>query len=555
MPTVSVYEDLATDFLAAFNTRDPAALQRLNHHYRREYTFEDLAADIWRRVYAYRQRSSRSEPPAILVNEARTMVAQDAGYPSWTALLEGAASGVPGVPPLEIDTVERRVSPRRQLLDHEWDALIAALVEHEATALDAGGLMSDAVLARLPKLPHLTSLSLEGSRQVTDAGLHYLTRMPQLEFLQLNGTRITDHGLQTLQALPRLKRLGLPWQRGISDAGIAHLQSCVTLEAIDLMGTSTGDGAIAALQHKPHLRTFSSGRLVTDAGLALLQNFPAYHSTSPADGPARLLIDGPFTDAGLASLVRLQGLNELDLFWHSTGVTAEGFAHLAKLPRLFSLGADGALTTDRAMQYMAEMPALRKLRAQEAVATDTGFEALARSHTLESFWGRECEHFGDRGFVALSKMPTLQELGIGCGKVSDAALAVLPEFPALRSLTPIGVTDPGFGHIGRCKSIERLTCMYCRDTTDAATEQITRLPLRYYYAGLTQITDRSLALLGQIETLDQVEFYETTKVTDTGLPFLAQLPKLREVAFDHLPGVTLQGTRVFPASVRVRYTT
>jgi hypothetical protein len=33
------------------------------------------------------------------------------------------------------------------------------------------------------------------------------------------------------------------------------------------------------------------------------------------------------------------------------------------------------------------------------------------------------------------------------------------------------------------------------------------------------------------------------------------MPRLREVHLDSLPGVTLAGTRVFPAGVRVRYTT
>jgi hypothetical protein len=35
----------------------------------------------------------------------------------------------------------------------------------------------------------------------------------------------------------------------------------------------------------------------------------------------------------------------------------------------------------------------------------------------------------------------------------------------------------------------------------------------------------------------------------------ANLADLREVAVDSAPGVTLQGTRVFPAGVRVRYST
>jgi hypothetical protein len=268
-----------------------------------------------------------------------------------------------------------------------------------------------------------------------------------------------------------------------------------------------------------------------------------------------LLIDGPFTNKGLAGLAGLEGVFDLDLFWHVTGITSDGFAHLVDLPNLLSLGADGKLSDNVAMQYIAAMPRLRKLRAQETVATDEGFEALSQSRTLEFIWGRNCRNLGGRGFVALSKMPALRGLGVSCENVDDNALATLPEFPALRELTPIDMKDAGFCHIGRCERLERLTCMYCRATTDVATEHIAALQLRYYYAGLTQITDRSLEILGRMSSLEQVEFYECNGVTDAGLVFLAGLPRLREVALDSLPGVTLDGTRVFPATVRVRYST
>ncbi len=56
-------------------------------------------------------------------------------------------------------------------------------------------------------------------------------------------------------------------------------------------------------------------------------------------------------------------------------------------------------------------------------------------------------------------------------------------------------------------------------------------------------------------SLEQVDFYECNGVTDAGLPFLAGLPRLREVHLDGLPGVTLEGTRVFPPGVRVYYST
>jgi hypothetical protein len=95
--------------------------------------------------------------------------------------------------------------------------------------------------------------------------------------------------------------------------------------------------------------------------------------------------------------------------------------------------------------------------------------------------------------------------------------------------------------------------MYCRETTDIATGHIADLRIKYYYAGLTRITDRSLEILGTIDSLEQVEFYECQGVTDAGLPFLARLPNLKEVHLDGLPNVTLAGTRIFDARVRVRH--
>src|SRR5204863_6919540 len=88
---------------------------------------------------------------------------------------------------------------------------------------------------------------------------------------------------------------------------------------------------------------------------------------------AHLLIDGPFTNQGLASLAGLEGVFDLDLFWHVTGITPDGFAHLVKLPNLGSLGADGELSNDASMRHIASMPRLRRLRVQETAATDEGF--------------------------------------------------------------------------------------------------------------------------------------------------------------------------------------
>ena len=564
---MEAYDALAQDYVLAFG-RDESALARLNRHYERDFTFDDLWGEIWRRDYAFRQRSSRVPANYLPLEEARLILAQDTGFGSWDALGDALRTGARPLPPFSIDTKENRINPQRTLTDGEWDRLIATMKERGITALDAGGLMTDDVLARVAALDHVTSLSLGGSGQLTDEGLHHLAGMPQLERLDLSaypGGRLTDRGLEVLRHLPNLRHFEMTWQSGITDKGAENLRFCDRLEVVNLMGSPTGDGAIRALTGKPHLRRFSTGRLVTDEGLPLLHQFPrlnVWNGPPPSalvkgddDKVGHLLIDGPFTNRGLASLAGLDGVAELDLFWHVTGITSDGLASLPGMSNLVMLGADGRLSDDEAMRHIAAIPRLRRLRAQESAATEAGFEALSRSRTLEAFWGRVCPNFGNRSFRAFSSMPSLTTMGVGLENVDDAVLALFPEFPALRELTPIGVRDPGFRHVGRCSRLERLTCMYCRESGDEATAHIANLQIRYYYAGLTQITDRSLELLGRMTSLEQVEFYECKGVTDAGLPFLAALPRLREVALDSLPGVSFAGTKVFLPGVRVRYST
>ena len=558
------FEQLAGDLLLAFNAQDPDALRRLNDHYRRAFTFEDLRSEIWRRLYSFRQRASSNPQEPLHAEEAQIVIAQNAGFSSWATLTEAPDTRRPPVPAYAIDTTDDTITPRRHLDDADWDRLIAAMREHRITRFEAGN-VTDAVLARIAALDHVVGLSVSGSRSLTDEGVRLLARMPQLRHLNLSDTNTTDRGLEVLRHLPNLETFELTWHRGVTDAGAAQLKWCDRLERVDLMGTFTGDGVIAALEGKTSLRSFSSGRLVTDAGVRLLRNIPRFaiwrgerprNASQPDADSTRLVVDGPFTDEGMSTLATLEGVFALDLFWHVTGVTPDGFARLVQMPNLGSIGADGALTNDQVFGHLARMPRLRRLRAQDTHATDAGFVALSRSPSLEGLWcGRDEVALGNRGFVALSTLPTLRDLGVNCQKVDDAALSALPRFTALITLTPIGFTDAGFRHVGKCEQLEDLSCMYCRETTDAATEHVAALRLRKYYAGLTRITDRSLEILGGMPSLEDVEFYECNAITDAGLTFLAGLPYLRRLGLSGMPHVTFEGTRVFPPRVRVQYST
>ena len=415
----------------------------------------------------------------------------------------------------------------------DWDAAIELLKDERLAGLDANGQMTDAVLARIAGLEHVTSLQLGGSKALTDDGVRHLARMPQLRHLDLSGTQLTDRALEVLRALPALESLSLSWTR-VTDAGCAHLSGCQRLQRVDLSGTSTGDGAIQALAGKPALRHFRSGGEVTDAGLPLLHQFPIFKTwhggevvialLSPMHEPNSLALRGTFTDRGLANLAGLDGLFGLDVGDSDLAITAAGLAPLASLPHLGFLSFNA---TDEAMPTIAAMPHLRFLICQDTPATDDGFVALSRSQSIEYLWGRRCHNLRSRGFAALARMPRLRALSVSCRNVDDAGLSVLPSFPALKELMPIDVPDDGYRHIGRCAQLESLILMYCRDTTDVATEHIVGLrELRKYFASYTRITDRTPELLSGMSSLEEVEFSGCAGLTNAGIATLARLPAL-----------------------------
>ncbi len=223
-------------------------------------------------------------------------------------------------------------------------------------------------------------------KRLTDKGLRHLARMPQLRELILGG-QITDRGLEALDHLRELRVFKMYWQGNITDKGIANLRFCDQLEEVDLLGCNVGDGAIAALAGKPNLRRFKTGRNVSDDGLELLHQFPAFKTwqgEEPKFGlmsfsaePTNLLIDGPFTRKGLNNLRGLDGLVGLSFFWHTSRLRGDDLQCLDGLSNLAYLGCQDALCDDDAMRHIAALPKLRMLMGQGAVATDEGFNSLS----------------------------------------------------------------------------------------------------------------------------------------------------------------------------------
>lgn len=562
------YELRAEALLDAYTLGTPDALER---HY--AFTWHRRA---WKTMREYVQLDLGKRPQfpgddvPLTIDDARQHVAMEHGFRDWTELratidawpADATMSDAPiGV---RADRTRRggannsandASSDKPLLITRNWNEALQLLADHPGAVLEANGQMTDELLARLVEIPHLEVVRLDGSKAVTDAGVRHLARLPQLRHLDLSSTGVTDAGLAVLRDLPRLTHLNLVMTR-VTDAGMAHLAHARALERLELMWTNTGDGAIRALAGLPVFRQLISGNHVTDAGLAALQGIPRY-VRAPDDAPSEpidggdhseVALRGPFTDRGMAQMRGLSGLESLSL--NDCGVTARGMAPLDTLARLWSLSCD---PDDAWMPHIAALPALRMLGAQDTVAGDDGFVALSASRTLARIWGRRCHNLRTRGFVALSRMPALHTLSVSCLNVEDAGIAALPDFPALRDLMPMDVPDAGYRHIGKCRALEVLTLMYCRDTTDAATEHITGLHnLRKYFNSYTTITDRTPSLLSTMDALEEVTLSACNNITDDGVARLARLPRLRKVDVSGAALTPAVASR-FPAHVVVRY--
>jgi ankyrin repeat protein len=537
--TVEQYDHMAANLLEAYRTGTHEAMQRhWNDTWHRR---------SWEGMKRYVQLDLGRRPEVedgdveISIDDARWLVAREHGFEQWQALVDDIVNRpIDALPatakPVRISSTQGSAARHDGHRTLDWDAALEAVRAPGTWSVDAAGQMTDDLLARVSRLEHVTSLRIGRSPALTNDGLRHLANMPQLRELDLSGCAINDKALDVLRELPALERVDLAW-------------------------TATGDGAIAALVDKPKLRHFRSGQLVTAKGLPNLHRFPLFKEwhggdvaldlLSPDAEPNSLMLRGTFGDKGLVQLAGLDGLFGLNVDDTELGLTAAALAPLVTLANLGFLAFDA---TDEAMPYIASMPKLRFLLCQDTTAGDDGFAALSRSQSIEYIWGRRCHNLGNRGFASLADMPALRGLSVSCKNVGDAGLSALPRFAALRELMPMDVPDDGYRYVGQCRDLESLILMYCRDTTDVATEHIAGLTkITRYLASYTRITNRTPEILGAMPSLEGIQLSACPGVTNAGVVALAGLPHLRELRLSGMQNVTRESVAHFPTRVHVDF--
>ena len=553
-PGLLRFDTLARDVADAYTSADVEKLREINWTYGTSFRWERQPELMHAHLPTWFAASARTADQAIA--DARQLVAAMSGFQDWNALVDnlsaalkarptGGSAGMEASPArlpeahfYSIDLDRRTIGVRGPLSERHWDTVVSVMREHGLTGVWAPG-APDAALQRLSHVEGITRLHVGGG-QLSDEGLRHVARLGTLEELSLGGPRsaITDRGLDVLRHLPCLTRAWMPWTPRITDAGVANLAQCERLEIVDLMGTPTGDAAIAALAGHSSLRRFASGTRVTDAGTARLAGFPQFRTWHNGEiacdlgrfdsDPTHLLIDGPFTGAGLACFPDLDGLFGLNLFWHATHLTSASFEAIAALPRL------GFLRIDR-----------------DGATTDDNLAALSRSRTLQQLSCGDHSSVTGRGFAALATMPLLQGLSIDCGSIEDQSLVLLAQFPSLRTFWPRNLSDERFQYVGACSDLASLA--FPQGATDAATRHIATLPhLRTLSAANSAITDRSLEILAHIPSLQALDLHDCPGITDAGIASLSALPQLTTLVVYGCPHVTPMGTATLPSTVQVK---
>ena len=489
---------------------------------------------------AWRSGSS-ADGPALhtpRLRDAQRAIAQQYGFDSWDTLRTHveAISGPstrPRPTPKQVLEYDDAVPGVIELNDPLTADVVQRLIEQGVGALKIGPRVTADSLSRLAEIPSLRGIDFAWRGDLLDGDVKCLEAMPWLTALSLSRCgQITDRTVERLRTHQHLERINLQW-------------------------TDTGDAAIAALAGKPLLSRILVGANLTDVGAARLRDFPAFVQRGARDAYLSVSSARALTDEALAAIGSLTGVIALDLHMSAFGsphYTARGVAHLRRMSSLEELNLHGALATDAVLVEIAAIPRLRWLHCQDPVSGDEGFIALGTCTTLESLASRVCRQMTDRGFAAIARLPRLHRLGLGGPRLSDAAMAHLADAPALVDLGPIMFGDAAFEHIAKIPRLERLTNMYNRSTTDAATRHLRSHPtLMDYGAFGTQITDESLRILADFPRLETVAFTNCDFITDEGMRELARLPRLRRVSDGSCPRVTGAWVTSMPAGVETRH--
>jgi uncharacterized protein (TIGR02996 family) len=256
----------------------------------------------------------------------------------------------------------------------------------------------------------------------------------------------------------------------------------------------------------------SAGGLVLLAGLPLLRSLE-FHECAP------------LTDGELLALSRLHRLRELTL--SGTRLTNAGLAHLASLRDLRSLSLtdwtwedgdndeDGDIT-DEGIAHLARLTGLEQLVLGCPRMTVAGLNRLGSLTSLRSVDLWEFDQ-GEEGFTCLDGWLELESLRLRRARLREE----------------------DFARLGRCHRLYKLTLYDCRIEGEAGLIHLREAhelrTLSFSYS--RGLSDRGVAALGGLLALRDLDLTGCPDITGPGLSGLSRLPQLMSLSLANCEGL------------------
>lgn len=289
--------------------------------------------------------------------------------------------------------IETRVADQQEelaRLTHLRDVSIGnsaadiAVLPTTVTHLDIGR-ADDSLVALLPRLTQLRSLSLNGSRLETLQPLAGL----DLTHLSLREAHLGEDALAALPSFPNLAFLDLYTMDGDGHT-VLGLATMTSLEVLNLWGRRVDAASLTGLTN---LRVLTlNGSAVTDEHIVALSALSSLHTlslraTGITEAALRSLppvVNLDLGHTGVTNLceqvARLRSLRSLDLSF--TAITDAGISCIVELAELETLNLGATNISDASMDEVARLPELRDLSLMTTSLTDAGLASLARLQDL-----------------------------------------------------------------------------------------------------------------------------------------------------------------------------
>ncbi len=181
--------------------------------------------------------------------------------------------------------------------------------------------------------------------------------------------------------------------------------------------------------------------------------------------------------AELSRLAKLPFLKTLDL-WNCSEIDGTGFAHIADLNSVRSLGLTWSSITNEQLAPLAKLTSLQALKLSECHSLFG--PGLAHLKNLTSLKKLDLVGFnlGNEDLEYLKDLTSLQVLNLShCNALSDAGLAHLTNLTSLQTLILKGanIANAGLAHLANLTSLETLDLRGRNQLTDAGLAHLVTL--------------------------------------------------------------------------------